>query len=70
MSPTMNKDNPCMTQSLTDVLSDIALYLEAAERFSLDPGQGVQLADCIISYCADYAKTMAGRAAPEGVDHE
>ncbi len=59
----MNKvDNPCTTQSLTDVLSDISVYLDAAERLSLDPGQGVQLADCIISYCADYAKTMANRA--------
>ncbi|HHL2713053.1 TPA: hypothetical protein ACQ39K_004697 [Yersinia enterocolitica] len=58
----MNKvDNPCTTQSLTDVLSDIAVYLEAAQRLTQDPGQGVNLADCIISYCADYAKTMANQ---------
>ncbi|MDN0128345.1 hypothetical protein [Yersinia massiliensis] len=67
----MNKvDNPCTDQALTDVLSDIAVYLEAAQRLTQDPGQGVQLADCIISYCADYAKTMAGRAALEGTYHE
>ncbi|UIN00053.1 hypothetical protein [Yersinia ruckeri] len=67
----MNKvDNPCTDQALTDVLSDIAVYLEAVQRLTQDPGQGVQLAYCIISYCADYARTMARRAAPEGVDHE
>ncbi|WP_235801443.1 hypothetical protein, partial [Yersinia pekkanenii] len=63
-------DNPCITQSPIDVLSDIALFLEAAERFSLDPGEGAQLAETIVSYCADYAKTMSRRAALEGADHE
>lgn len=57
----MNKDNPCTTQLLTDVLSDISLYLQAAERLSLDPGQGFQIADIIVNYCADYAKTTANR---------
>ncbi|HHL2713112.1 TPA: hypothetical protein ACQ39K_004764 [Yersinia enterocolitica] len=54
-------ENPCADQALTDVLSDIAVYLEAAQRLTQDPRQGVQLADCIISYCADYAKTMVNR---------
>lgn len=66
----MNKNNPCTTQSLTDVLSDVALYLEAAERLSLAPEKGVQLADIIVNYCADYARAMSRRDAPEGVDHE
>lgn len=57
----MNKDNPCTTQLLTDVLSDISLYLQAAERFSLDHDQGGQIADIIVNYCADYAKTTANR---------
>ncbi|MGH1531194.1 hypothetical protein [Yersinia proxima] len=67
----MNKvDNPCTDQALTDVLSDIAVYLEAAQRLTQDPGQGVQLADCIISYCADYAKTMANRVKQREVKYE
>ncbi|CNI37460.1 hypothetical protein [Yersinia pekkanenii] len=66
----MNKDNPCIAQSLADVLGDIALYLQAAERFSLDPHQGIQIADTIVDYCADYAKTMSRRAAQKGADHE
>ncbi|WP_162208266.1 hypothetical protein, partial [Yersinia pekkanenii] len=63
-------DNPCITQSPIDVLSDIALFLESAQRLTQNPGAGVHLADALVDYCADYAKTMARRAAPEGADHE
>ncbi|MGM7819965.1 hypothetical protein [Yersinia enterocolitica] len=58
-------DNPYTIQSLTDVLSDIASYLESAQRLTQNPGAGVHLANALVDYCADYAKTTANRVNQE-----
>lgn len=47
---------------LVDVLNNISNHLETAMRLSLDPQGGVELADCIINYCAEYAKRTAEQA--------
>ncbi|CNE47740.1 hypothetical protein [Yersinia enterocolitica] len=44
---------------LVDALNNISNHLETTMRLSLDPGAGVELADCIINYCANYAKRTA-----------
>ncbi|OVZ98291.1 hypothetical protein CBW53_05035 [Yersinia frederiksenii] len=47
---------------LVDALNNISNHLETAMRLNLEPGAGVELADRIVNYCAEYAKRTAQQA--------